>query len=1025
MAAGIDYNDPRYRTLAESILQRHQRGEHEANITSAVRDFLIATGLARAREIVEEVHPGDASRKSVDLTALDAYIEFKRRTGLPPNREYVAQLDGYLEQAQRAGRVRMGVLTDGRHWFLRWPGSGPVRTAPPHAFVLESAGRWLPLYEWLRDHALGAAERIRPTRESIADRFGAHGLLYQRDLDALRRLYREHREDETIGVKRRLWIDLLRAAAGEAADAGGLDDLFVRHTYLTAVTGMAVQARFGIDIAGLAEHDPADLLAGRRFRDQTGLQGVVETDFFSWPNEVGGGPLLRAVARHVARFDWEQAPADIAAILYETVIPSEERRQLGEYYTPRWLARAIVDELVERPLEQRVLDPACGSGTFVAEAVDRFVGAAARESLDPRAAIERLREAVVGIDVHPVAVHLARSAWTIAAQPLIARAAAAGFTGSVTAPVYLGDALQLRYDTGDLFAGAEVRIAIRDERRGELLFPASLVERADLFDAVMDGVADAIARGDDPLPELDDHPLDEAERAALAPAVRTMRELHAEGRDHIWAYYTRNLVRPVALSRRKADVIVGNPPWLNYNQTAGVLRGELERLSRERYGIWVGGRYATHQDVAGLFFARCMDLYLGAGGAIGMVMPRSALRSGQYAKWRSGRWNGYGADFGFKRPWDLGQLEPNDFFPVPAAVAFARRTDEAAAPLAGEVERWQGRAGGPDTVRAAAEIGQEDERGASPYGPLAAQGATLVPRNLLFVEEIENPALIRAPGTIMVDPRRGRQDKAPWRDLDLIAITGLTIENVHVFDVFLGENIAPYVALAPLTAVLPVRRSNGDILPASDSESAVGGVSLGPLGRRMRARWRTINTLWDTHKRLVNPLSLLERLDYRRNLTRQLDWRAAADAAEMRVAYTKSGRPTAAVLRDRDAIVDHTLYWIPCGSEREAAYLLAVINSDALRDAAEPLMSRGLWGARDLHKHLWKLPIPRFDPGDGLHAAVADAGGAAAAGAAGRVAGAGEPGGDAARRALRDWLAASPEGREVERAVVALLREAG
>ena len=41
-----------------------------------------------------------------------------------------------------------------------------------------------------------------------------------------------------------------------------------------------------------------------------------------------------------------------------------------------------------------------------------------------------------------------------------------------------------------------------------------------------------------------------------------------EGRDHIWAYYTRNMVRPVALSRSRVDVVIGNPPWINYNQTA-------------------------------------------------------------------------------------------------------------------------------------------------------------------------------------------------------------------------------------------------------------------------------------------------------------------------------------------------------------------------------------------------------------------------------------------------------------------------
>ena len=32
----------------------------------------------------------------------------------------------------------------------------------------------------------------------------------------------------------------------------------------------------------------------------------------------------------------------MAAILYETVIPPEERRQLGEYYTPDWLALAAL-----------------------------------------------------------------------------------------------------------------------------------------------------------------------------------------------------------------------------------------------------------------------------------------------------------------------------------------------------------------------------------------------------------------------------------------------------------------------------------------------------------------------------------------------------------------------------------------------------------------------------------------------------------------------------------------------------------
>ena len=80
-------------------------------------------------------------------------------------------------------------------------------------------------------------------------------------------------------MKVRLWGDLLRAALGEAVgETEDIDDLFVRHTYLSMVVGMVVQATFGIDIYGLAANDPEDLLRGRRFQNDTGLQGVVESD---------------------------------------------------------------------------------------------------------------------------------------------------------------------------------------------------------------------------------------------------------------------------------------------------------------------------------------------------------------------------------------------------------------------------------------------------------------------------------------------------------------------------------------------------------------------------------------------------------------------------------------------------------------------------------------------------------------------------------------------------------------------------
>ena len=1032
MSIQIDYNDPRYGQAATEILRRHDKGEPEANITSAVRDFLIVTGLVRADEIVEENPPAQGSRRAVDLAALDTFIEFKRRIGTAggfnPNAEYVQQLDDYLEQSGEQGRVRMGILTDGKRWLLRWPNAGPVRTALPYAFTLEDADRWITLFEWLRDHALSAERDKQPSRSAIAQHFGPTAPTYERDIAALKYLYEQHADSGTIRVKRQLWENLLTAALGEIAKSSAqLDDLFVRHTYLSAVIGMVVQASFGGDIGRLAENDPADLLLGRDFRSKTGLQGVVESDFFAWPTEVGGLPLLRTLARRIARFKWQEAPNDVASILYETVIPPDERRQLGEYYTPDWLARAIVREVVTDPLGQYVLDPACGSGTFVAEAVNHFIEAANKTSLDPKEVLEWLRFSVAGIDVHPVAVHLARAAWVLAAQPAIQAAVEAGFAANVTVPIYLGDSLQLRFRAGDMFAQHNVTVQVDDDVNTELVFPVSLVEQAETFDALMGDIALAIEKREDPSFALDDHHItDPSERQTLEKTIAAMEQLHSEGRNHIWAYYTRNLVRPVAIAQSKVDVIVGNPPWLIYRNTASTLRDELERQSRDLYNIWAGGKYAAVQDIAGLFYARCTDLYLKDGGHIGMVMPHSALQTGQYTKWRTGSWRaGRGGrvltvDFSQKAAWDLERLEPNNFFPVPASVVFAQRTGLGANArrLAGEVECWLGTPGSSDVRRVPVPMTDVSANIISPYDGYSRKGADIYPRCFFFIEETINPSVVQAGQTVTVNPRRGSQDKKPWRNLDLTAISEQTIEAQHVLDVHLGETLVPYATLTPLQAVLPFKRSADDL--SADSEG-VGGVDLGALGQRMRDRWRTVSRLWEDNKARANRLDLLGQLDYYGKLSAQLEWQRNHGDRPVRVAYSGYGIPTAALIHDADVIIDYKLFWITCKDTMEANYLLAIINSDALYELVMPLMSKGQFGARDLQKHLWKLSIPEFDAGDSLHVRVSQTGEAAGQGVAKQMAQLRQNRGEVtvtiARRELRKWLRESQEGKTVETAV--------
>ena len=99
---------------------------------------------------------------------------------------------------------------------------------------------------------------------------------------------------------------------------------------------------------------------------------------------------------------------------------------------PEWLAAKIVKATVTAPLEQRVLDPACGSGTFLFHAVRHFL----REA-EEVGQVEDLRAAevcahVAGMDIHPVAVIIARVTYLLALAPVLATR-----KGALSIPVYL------------------------------------------------------------------------------------------------------------------------------------------------------------------------------------------------------------------------------------------------------------------------------------------------------------------------------------------------------------------------------------------------------------------------------------------------------------------------------------------------------------------------------------------------------------------------------------------------------------
>ena len=565
------------------------------------------------------------------------------------------------------------------------------------------------------------------------------------------------------------------------------------------------------------------------------------------------------------------------------------------------------------------------------------------------------------------------------------------------------------------------------------------------FDNLMMEISRAIERGDDTNRVLDDFKVwDSTERQTMTTTVANMKALHDASRNHVWAYYLRNMTRPMVMAEGKVDVIIGNPPWLTYDQSADIIREEMKALSESRYQIWAGGKNAPHQDVATLFYCRMAELYLKEQGKIGMVLPHSTLRTEHHLKWRNAYYETKRAprsreakqamslDFSVKPPWDLDNLEPNDFFPIASCVVFAQlpgnRGDiqlhqKAAKPLApGTVEIWSGPTDTPQVKRGISDLIHNDGTFRSPYAEFANQGPTITDRRLFFIRYTPNEHKLALPDTSITYPRTGTLDKKTY---SVDELNGQVIANDNLLSVYLGECLAPFVTLPPLTSALPVSKATMTMPLNAETRE----VDCQVLDENMQARWEKMERLWEANRGKTDTKSLTQNLNSLNKLTSQLDYLRNPEARPVRIAYTQSGRPTAALITDDRALLDRNLYQVTCRNLDEAYYLLAIINSDALARAAKPFCASN-WAKeiRHLEKHLWRLPIPEYCARSKRHAALSSLGKLAIQETEQRVRKLAERHGEdwltseRVRRELRsNWQVNSSTAAAMEKAVRALL----
>ena len=681
--------------------------------------------------------------------------------------------------------------------------------------------------------------------------------------------------------------------------------------------------------------------------------------------------------------------------LYHTVIAREIRHDFGEYYTPDWLARAVCEEVLDEEWRREtidmavsgqlngppVLDPSCGSGTFLFHATQLLLEDAARHpelQHSPEGQVEIVNGLVSGMDLHPVAVELAQTTKMLALSS----------AGHLPAHqddflnVHLGDSLQWETRRNEeLFNQGNLISIPTDDSSEPLQLPRSLL-LSEHFRSRLNQIFDYAEIGEYPGIENDLSAVlglpNEAEREAAIAAYRRFREYRASGRNHVWRWYISNMAEPIRLAQHQATRLVGNPPWVVYNAMDNICskcngndavcnhdgRQDTFRQHAAARNLWASRHLATQNDLAATFVATCVDYYLQTGGKFGFVLPYAALRARHWSLFRTGDWSlrqdterGTHVDLS-KDAWDFLNVNAPPFPQANSSVIFgtkvtANRQVPNLRPLAG-VQEATGE--GVEVKMPWPEVQpllqwnsrREWDTAPSPaYARAFRNGATLFPQSLVVFDRPQSQAL----GVVYFQTNQG---KGNWRRAEQERIGN--VEERFVKPALFSRLLIPFGTTGQSHIIAPF---TGD-----GSSLVTNALPQGDGAARFRSHWARADRQWREHSSGRPPVTLFDQVNWQEKLSSQL---GAVEPTKL--VYQRSGSWLMACVIDSQIIADGTLNWFSSTNQDELHYLASVFNAFALSDFFHHACRYS-----DRHFQMLpvqNLPIPAYNADNDNHANLA------------------------------------------------------
>lgn len=415
----------------------------------------------------------------------------------------------------------------------------------------------------------------------------------------------------------------------EKASEKEIQKLFIKHTLMQMIVSScltvssqkkttAVRACSGVDV------EAEVVLPYLKWWES--LRGVCKL-----PDDEFLDSLLESVYSRAMLLEWESGGEDdVFRELYEMLIDLDTRRKIGEYYTPLWLVEYMIEKLAKDIGDLKgitVLDPFCGSGTFLVTAFYRKVQAGE----DPDDAIKE----VIGFDINPLAVSIARAELMIAYQserkgiatPLVFNTDSASLLlrkqGEWVTSSFLNElrVIEKKIEYVDSPIYASDKIDFSEMLRIEIILRDCFRQatKAEKFKHDLKSRLDNL-KGEEWKGSLTGLIATTLSEEKIVNAISKLIDKYGNG---VWAVSITSLFAPHIIRKMKVDAVITNPPWAQLTEPKGSY-GELLRNKAKKFleKYEKSGQILAGSDISSVLLRGCLNI---ARREVAFLMPEEVV----------------------------------------------------------------------------------------------------------------------------------------------------------------------------------------------------------------------------------------------------------------------------------------------------------------------------------------------------------------------------------------------------------------